>query len=235
MEESKISYVYHLISFYLLMRTFSSSLILCTLLASPLSALALEGIGPRVTVTGTVVEVRISEKQAFEAEGGEFVIKATNGQLVTLIVTEDTQIISEGRLSRKNMTPVNIVKDMQVRVRGWRIDSKTLTASLFIIMNVELNPALSLNGTIQSIDDTTITILATDGRTGTYNITNETEVNISYILRGKDGLTLVGKQTLLTLNPNDRTQVRVLRITGNAAAVQTTKPSTVDLGRRSQD
>lgn len=200
----------------------------------PVSGLALEGIGPRVTVTGIVEEVRISEKQAFDQEGGEFVVKATNGQLVTIVVTKDTQIISEGRLSRKYMIPVNIVKDMQVRVRGWRIDSKTLTASLFIIMNVELNPALSMNGTIQSIDGAKISVLTTDGRSSTFSITNETEVNINYTLRGTDGLTLIGKQALLTLNPSDRTQVRIIRITGNAAAVQTTKPSTVDLGRRSR-
>lgn len=200
----------------------------------PLSASALEGIGPRVTVTGIVEEVRITEKQMFDEEGAEYVIRATNGQEVTVVVTKDTQIISEGRISRRHLLPVNVTKDMQIRVRGWRVGSDSLTASLLIIMNVSLNPALAANGEIQAIGDDTITILTGDGRTSTFSVTNETEVSIDYSIRGFDGLSLIGKRALLTLNPRDSSQVRIIRITGRVEAERTTKPSTVDLGRRVQ-
>ena len=98
-------------------------------------------------------------------------------------------------------------------------------------MNIELNPALSFNGTLQSINGSTVTVLSADGLSRTYNITNETDVNINYSVRGTDGLTFTGKPVLLTLNPLDSTQVRVLRINGAAEPVRT-KPSTVELKMR---
>ncbi len=201
----------------------------------PSAAFALEGIGPRVTVTGTVLEVRISEKQAFDEEGGEVVIKAANGQIVTAVLTKDTQITSEGRMSRKYLLPVNIKQDMQIRVRGWRVDSKSLTASLFIIMNIELNAALSQNGVIQSIEKDKVTILTANGTNRTFTVTNETEVNLNYTLHGASALTLVGKQALLTLNPNDTTLVRIIRVTGDKPIERTQKPSTVEFGTRTID
>lgn len=201
----------------------------------PVSAFALEGIGPRVTVTGTVTEVRISEKQAFDKVGAEVVIKANNGQTVTIVITKDTQILSEGRLSRKRMIPVNIIAGMQVRVRGWRVGSDSLTASLFVISNIELNPVLSQNGILQSIDGNKITVLNQDGLNRTYTVTNETEVNLNYTVHGEDALTLIGKQVLLTLNPNDTSLVRIIRITGKQPITRTAKPTTVDLGVRTTD
>ena len=201
----------------------------------PVSAFALEGIGPRVTVTGTVTEVRISQQQAFSEEGAEVIIRAKNGQIVTLVLTKHTQILSEGRLSRKRMIPVNIVAGMQVRVRGWRVGSDSLTASLFVISNIELNPILSQNGILKSIDGNTITVLSSDGQNRTFTVTNETEVNLHYTARGADALTLIGKQVLLTLNPNDTSLVRIIRITGNQPVNRTAKPTTVDLGVRTTD
>ena len=184
-------------------------------LALPFVTFALEGIGPRVTVTGTVQEVRITPKQAFDEFGGEVVIKAVNGQLVTVIMNKDSIIISEGKLSRrKQMSPANITAGMDVRVRGWRIDSKSLTASLFVILNVQLNPALSANGILQSIENDKIKVLNQSGQVSEYFITNETEVTVNYILRGIDGMSFIGKQVLLTLNPRNNLQIRNLTITG---------------------
>lgn len=194
----------------------------------PTAAFALEGIGPRVTITGTVQEVKISDAESFQEYGGQYVVKAQNGQIVTVVLDKSAQIISEGKLSRKSLLPVNVVKNMQVRVRGWRVGSDSLTASLVVIMNIELNPALSLNGTIQSINGDKVSVLTSDGQTSTFSVTNETEININYALRGTDGLSLIGKQALLTLNPLDSTQLRVLRITGSGEPVRS-KPSTTEL------
>jgi len=194
---------------------FFLSLGFCLILL-PSSALALEGIGPRVTVTGTVQEIHMTDKQKFNQVGGEVIIKATNGQLVTVVLAKDSSIISEGKLSRrKPMVPANITIGMEVRVRGWRIDSKSLTASLFVVLNIELNPALSANGILQSIDGNTIKVLDQSGQTRTFAITNETEINVSYSLRGVDGMTFIGKQVLLTLNPLNNSQIRNLTLTGN--------------------
>jgi hypothetical protein len=123
---------------------------------------------------------------------------------------------------------------MKVRVRGWRVGSDALTANLFIIQNIELNPILAASGTLQSMTDASVSILEADGQVHTYTITNETEVNINYTLYGKEGLSLIGKQTLLTLNPDDRSLARIIRITGNTDSSRTLKPTTVDLGRRQQ-
>lgn len=197
----------------------------------PAATFALEGIGPRVTITGTVEEVSITDKEAFQEYGGQYVVKAQNGQLVKVALHKDTQIISEGRLSRRYLLPVNISKDMQVRIRGWRVGSDSITASLVIIMNIELNPVLSQHGTIQSIDGDTIVVQAPDGLSRTFSVTNETEVNINFTARGTEALTLVGKKVLLTLNPQDATQIRVLRVTGLPEPIRT-KPSTVELRGR---
>lgn len=214
-------------------RLISFAVVLSTII--PSSAFALEGIGPRVTVTGIVQEIHISSEQAFSEEGGEIVLKATNGQIVNIVLTKDTQIISEGRLSRKYMIPANIVAGMQLRVRGWRVNANSLTASLAVIMNIELNPVLSQNGILKSINGSQITVLTSDGQTRTYSVTNETEVNINYTLRGTDALSLVGKQVLLTLNPSNPTLVRIIRVTGDRPLQRTAKPTTIDLGVRTVD
>lgn len=185
----------------------------------PSAASALEGIGPRVTVTGTVQEVHMTAKQKFDQIGGELIIKATNGQIVTVVLQDTVKIISEGKLSRKSLITANIQPNMLVRTVGWRVDSKTLSASLVIIQNIELNPVLSLGGTLQSINGDTITVLTDDGNTSTFKLTNETSVSISYELSGADALSLLNKQVLLTLNPNDSSLVRILRITGKKGVI----------------
>lgn len=201
----------------------------------PSAAFALEGIGPRVTVTGVVQEINISSQQAFSEEGGEIVMKASNGQIVNVVLTKDTQIISEGRLSRKYMIPANVVVGMQIRARGWRVNTNSLTASLLVIMNIELNPVLSQNGVLKAINGNQITVLTADGKNRTFSITNETEVNMNYTLHGVDALTLIGKQVLLTLNPNNPALVRIIRVTGNKPVERTSKPTTIDLGVRTID
>ncbi len=202
------------------MRIFRFSPVLLSIaIALPLTAFALEGIGPRVSVTGTVVEVRMTEKQRFDQIGGELIIKATNGQIVTATIQDTARIISEGRLSRKSLITANIQVGMLVRVVGWRVDSKTLSASMIIIQNIELNPILSLSGVLQSIDGKSITVLTSDGKTRTLSVTNETTVSISYELSGVDALSLINKQVLLTLNPNNSSHVRILRITGNKGVI----------------
>lgn len=149
---------------------------------------------------------------------------AANGQIVTIVIAKETTIMSEGRLSRKLLIPENLTPGLQVRVRGWRVDGNTLTASLVIIMNIENNPGLSGNGVIQAIDGATIRVLGQDGKERSYSVTNETEVNVNYTLRGTPGLSLIGKQVLLTLNPQNTTQVRIMRIIG-VDPIRTTYPT----------
>lgn len=185
----------------------------------PVTALALEGIGPRVTVTGTVMEIHQTQKQKFDEIGGELIVKATNGQIVTVAIQDTAKIISEGRMSRKSLIVENIQPNMLVRVVGWRIDSKTLSAALIIIQNIELNPVLSLSGVLQSIDGNTISVLTEDGKTRSLTITNETTVSISYELTGAEALSLKNKQVLLTLNPLNSSLVRILRVTGNKGII----------------
>ncbi len=194
-------------------------ILLSLAIALPATALALEGIGPRVTVTGTVQEIHQTAKQKFDQIGGELILKATNGQIVTVPIQDTAKIISEGRLSRKSLIVENIQPNMLVRVVGWRVDSKTVSAALIIIQNIELNPVLSLSGVLQSIDGNTISVLTDDGKTRTLTVTNETTVSISYELSGGEALSLVNKQVLLTLNPLNSSLVRILRITGNKGVI----------------
>lgn len=211
-------------------RTLASAVLFSTLLL-PASSFALEGIGPRATVAGIVTTVNITEKQKFEEQGGEYIMTAQNGQTVTVILDKNTKIISEGKLSRKELLPVNVTAGMQIRVRGWKIGSDSLTASLVVILNLELNPNLAISGTIQSIDNNEVTILSQDGLARTFTVNSGTEVNINYKLNGVEGLTLIGKEAFITLNPYDPTNVRILRVNGNPEP-ERSKPSTVDLRMR---
>lgn len=211
-------------------RTLASAVLFSTLLV-PASSFALEGIGPRATVVGEVKTVTITEKQKFEEQGGEYTMTAQNGQTITVILTKDTKIISEGKTSRKQLLPVNITPDMYVRVRGWKNGSDSLTASLIVILNLELNPTLAVSGVIQSIDSDKVTLLTQDATSRTFTINTGTEVNINYKLYGPQALSFIGKEAFITLNPYDPTNVRVLRIQGNPEP-ERNKPSTLDLRMR---
>jgi len=225
-----VKYFFELISFIHppihFMRKLTAGTILASLfiLLIPSSTFALEGSGPRIFVTGTIQEIRITKKQAWDEKGGELTVKATNGQLVTIVLQDIVKIISEGRTSRKSLLPTDLRVGTIIRANGWRVDSKTITASLVIILNIELNPGYSANGVVQSVDASSITILGQDAVVRTYKVTNETEVNISYVLQGPVGLSLVGKQAIMTLNPDDTTMVRILRITGNQVNIPTPRP-----------
>ena len=189
----------------------------------PSVTLALAGIGPRVSVEGTVQEIRVSEKQKWNEKGGEIILKATNGQIVTIVLHDNVSITSEGRMSRKLLLPVNITKGMLLRVRGWRVDTQSLTANLVVIVNIEKNPVLSLNGVLQTINGSKITVLGQDGIVRPFTLTAETNVVIGYELKGADALSLINKQVLLTLNPEDSSLVRVIRVTGNKELLRGSK------------
>ncbi len=215
------------------MRRFAASLVLLSILV-PATALALEGNGPRVTIQGIVEEIRITDKNKWDEFGGEMVVKAKNNQMVTIVMDKDTKIISEGRLSRRQLLPTDVRLKMEVRVTGRRVNGNTINASLFVITNIEKNASLTGNGLYQSSNATSVTLLLSTGETKTFSITSETEVNVSYTLWGADGLTLVGKRAYYTMNPENPGQLRVLRIDGAKDFDRTSKPSTVEFGRRTE-
>ncbi len=212
-------------------KKFLSALVL-SVMALPTFAYALDGSGPRATVTGIINEVRITEKQAFSQEGGELTMTAENGQKLTIVLDKYTKIISQGNSSRKQLIPANLLVAMRVRVTGWRLTSDSLSASMIIILNAELNPSLSASGVFVSSTNNSLTMTEQDGKDHTYQITNETQVNINYTLYGTDAITLVGKQVFLTLNPINSAQVRIVRISGRPADLRKIKPSSADLGIR---
>ncbi len=207
------------------MRSLITLLILTSFVVAPLQAFALEGIGPRITVTGTVEEVRLTEKQKFDRVGGEIIITARNGQKVTIVLDDHTSIISEGRVSRKELAPIDIPVGVLIRARGWRIGEDAITASLFIIENVQINPVLAVSGTLLSIDtaSNSITVLTSDGKKQQYAISTNTEVYVSYSLRGIDSLSFIGKKVLLTLHPQQPKTVRIIRITGEKEILKQTQ------------
>ena len=187
-------------------------LLVVLLTTIPSYAFALEGLGPRVTVTGTLTEIRMTKDQAFKQEGATLILKASNGQRVTVDVPREAAIISEGRLSRKEIIPANLTEGMLLRIRGLRRGVDSLTASLIVIVDIQVNPALSGNGILIATGEETITVLPPSNIPTTYTLTNETEVTISLSTRGQKKLTLIGKTVIFTLNPSDPTQIRVLRI-----------------------
>ncbi len=182
----------------------------------PALAFALPGIGPRVTVDAVILEVRITEQQKFDKEGGEFLLQTQDGQTIVAVLGENAKIITEGRSSRKEAIPSDLKVGMAVRVRGWRIDESSVTASLFVITNIQNNPGLTGNGIVQAVGDSTLTVLLSSGESRTLNVTKETEVNVNYELRGIEGLSLVGKAVSYTVNPEDPSLLRVIRITGRS-------------------
>jgi hypothetical protein len=198
---------------------------------APMTTFAIEGMGPRATVTGTIASMVVTEEQEFQEFGGEMTVTAENGQTVTVILQKDTKIIAEGRTSRKEILPLNLMKGMAVRVRGGRIGTDAMSASLIILQNIELNPGFSSSGILTSIDQSSVSVQTQNGTVSTYTITGETEVFINYALRGMEGLTLIGKEVYLTLNPQNTMLLRSLRISGNKEEARL-KPTTLQLGRR---
>lgn len=180
----------------------------------PFSAFALEGLGPRVSLSGEITAVSITEEQLFMDEGAEITVVAENGQTVKVIIEDSTNIVTEGRLSRKKARPRDLTVGMHVRVRGWRLGTDSLTASLITVTNVELNPALSGNGVIQSFDGSTVTLVTTDGRTLSFVVEDDTDVHMTYTLKGATALSPVGKQAFFSVSPTATTRLKVLRLTG---------------------
>ncbi len=200
------------------MSRLSSLLVVASfLLVLPFSVFALEGIGPRLTVAGTIESVEFTQKQLFENVGGTVYLRVkSNNQLIKATIGQYTEIISEGKSSRKKLLPINLLKGMDVRIRGLRDGVAGLNASLIVVTNISLNPVLSSAGKIEALDAYGVTLLTPSGERKLYEITNETEVNVSYVMIGKEGATLIGKTAILTLNPKNGSQVRILRITDKA-------------------
>lgn len=216
------------------MRSITKASVLLASILVPVTAFALEGIGPRVTVQGTIEEIRISAQNKWDEYGGEMTLKATNGQNVTIIFQKDTKIISEGRLSRRILLPSDIKLKTRVRITGLRQDTNTIKASLFVITNIETNAVLAGNGTIESINGSTINMVLSNGEKKTFSVTNETEVILNYTIWGANGLTFTGKYVHYTMNPDNTSQIRILRIIGDQVPKPTANPSTVDVGRREE-
>ncbi len=194
----------------------------------PVLAFALPGVGPRVTLDATVLEVRLTEEQRFDKEGGEFLLRADNGQEIVVVLRENARIITEGRSSRKKAIPSDVRPGMTVRVQGWRVDTSSVTASLVVITNLENNPGLSGNGVLQSVGESSVTILLQSGESRTLTVTNETEVHAEYEMRGTEGLTFAGKSATFTVNPDNPSLLRVLRI-GGRPEVKIERPSLREL------
>jgi hypothetical protein len=190
---------------------------------SPALGFALEGVGPRVSLQGSVQEVNLTDEQRFTQHGGELVITANNSQTVTVVIGRNTKIIMEGRSSRKQPIPDDIRPDMTVRVVGTRLGTDSVNASLIVITNIQKNPALNGNGIIQSITDDSVTLLLPDGTTKTLAVDSNTEVKVNYSIRGARGMTLIGKQAIYTVSLGDRNTVNILTVTGNPDS-ETRKP-----------
>jgi hypothetical protein len=194
------------------MRKISLAAASLSFLMLPSLAFALPGVGNRLTIAGTIQQVTLTEQQRFDQWGGEVVVKATNGQNVTVLLQKGTKIISEGRTSRKKARPIDLNIGMTVRITGLRLSGDSLSASVVVITNVERNPVLAANGIITAVGDSSITILQANGQTQTYSLNIDTQVVAEYSVYGKDGLTFVGKQALITLNPDNEGQAKIIRV-----------------------
>lgn len=185
----------------------------------PASAFALEGIGPRVNIVGTVTSATFTDQQKADHVGGILKLTAkTNGQVITVNMDDFTQVTSEGQSSRKRIATTDIQENMQLRIRGTRQGTDSIYASLIVIENAQTNPVLTNYGTILSIDGGSITVQLSNNETRSILIGNETEVNVSYQLFGAGALSLIGKDVFITLNPQNKNQAKVLRIVAHAAS-----------------
>ncbi len=198
------------------MRKIALSLFAVSAVLVPVTAFALAGIGPRVAFEGTVQSLTITPDQESKEMGGVMTVLATNGQTVTVTLSDDARILFEGRRRSNRYKPADILTDMSVRISGYRLGTNTVIGSLVTILNIEKTATLTYNGTIQNISSTNMTIVLDNGETRTVTLTNETEVNINYQLFGPTALSFIGKHVFLTLNPQDTTQVRIMRITGKS-------------------
>lgn len=194
------------------MRKISLAAASLTFLMLPSLAFALPGVGNRLTIAGTIKQVTITDQQRFDQWGGQLVMTATNGQDVTIILQKGTKIVSEGRTSRKKARPIDLTVGMHLRITGLRLSGDSLSASVVIITNVEKNPVLAANGIITAVGASSVTIQNQGGQSQTFSVNNDTQIIAEYSLYGSDALTFIGKQALITINPDDETQAKIIRI-----------------------
>lgn len=178
----------------------------------PVSALALPGQGPRVDIEGQILQVNLTKDHIFNKKGGEVVVKISNGQTIQVILMNNAKIITEGRLSRKSAIPADLRAGMNVRARGLRLTVDSINANMIVITNLEKNPGTSANGIIQAIGDTSISILNPAGVTQTFSINSDTEVNVEYKDKGRNGLNFVGKQAFLSFSRGNPQLVKIVRV-----------------------
>ncbi len=190
----------------------STSILLAATVLFPASALALSGIGPRIDVEGSILQINLTEQQRFMQKGGELVVQTTNGQKIQVILMDNAKIITEGRLSRKGAIPSDLRTGMNIRVRGLRLSEDSVKVSMVIITNIEKNPATSANGILTSIDDNSISILDQSGVTKTYSVDAGTEVKVEYNDLGRNGLNLIGKKAAINFSRANPTLVKVIRL-----------------------
>ncbi len=206
-----------------------SIIILSSFLAAvalPSLALALPGIGPRITIEGELDSPLIfTPQQEFDRVGGIIELKASNGQTVTVKLQEYTRIIFEGRNSHKDIRPTDLSTGMYLRIRGWRQGSDSMTASLIVITNLANTASLNDNGTILSIVGNSVTVQLSSGQQRTFTVNAATDVQVAYASNGIEALSLVGKNAQITLNPQDHTQIKTLIVTGRLLGVSPDRSS----------
>ena len=196
-----------------------TKLVLLSFLATvlvPTSAFALDGIGRRVNVIGTVKSTEFNATQKADGNGGILMVLAANGQMVKVTMDPYTKVMREGSSSRRELKTTDIAANMQIRFNGVRKGIDEVAASMVIIQNIETTPQLTQNGTIVSINQSSVTIVVSNGAVNTYNINSDTEININYQVFGMEALSLIGKDVFISLNPQDLTQAKILRVTAKA-------------------
>lgn len=196
----------------------TASLFVVLAMLVPASAFALDGIGPRVAVEGTVQSITITKDQAVKEQGGSMIVLAKNGQLVKVDITENAIILFEGKRRRTAFKPADILEGMSVRLRGWRTGTDSTQAAQITILNLEKSSSLTYSGTVDDITPTTVKMRLGNSDSRTFTLTTETEVNVSFQAFGPSGLSLIGRNIDVTLNPQDLTQVRIIRITAKTGS-----------------
>lgn len=197
-----------------------TSFAVITSLIIPLSALALEGQGRRVTLNGVVLSVQYTDMQRFDKVGGTVTLEATNGQRVKVNLLSTTTYLVEGRSSRSSrsrITSADVKTGMLIRVSGVRKGTDEVDASLLTFLGIDKSPELSVAGRLQSIGPDNITVLLVNGQAKIYTLTAETEVTVDYMQNGIQALTLYNKYVQLTLNPRNPLQIKLMRVNARQA------------------
>lgn len=195
-------------------RNFYAGLIAVSVIAAPLLTYALGGTGFRITIEGTVKSVTLTDAQRSNGVGGTMIV-TSKGQDITVTILETANIIRQDKISSHSYSPADIEISTPVRVSGTRNGVGTMTASLVIIQNYEKMASLAVHGILQAASRSALQLRLDDGTLSTYSVNNSTSVTANYTMDGAKGLTLIGKQVFITLNPRNPAQARIVQIGGN--------------------